>query len=115
MKNFQIQRLNAQVDDDYFQRHEIKKLRNKSTVRDLHSFVTHNTGTPFYTLQVRIVIKYVHLSGHCCCVCYYGLLFENSTKSSKYGTFNIRVVIQVYISEAHMRVQFLTRHRPQEV
>ena len=33
----------------------MRKLRNSSTVRDLHSFVTHNTGTPFCTLQVHII------------------------------------------------------------
>ncbi|KAL5260084.1 hypothetical protein ACHWQZ_G010269 [Mnemiopsis leidyi] len=46
-----IERLNAHVDDEFFRRQEMRKLRNSSTVRDLHSFVTHNTGTPFCTLQ----------------------------------------------------------------
>ena len=45
------ERLNMEITDDFFRRTAIKPLNGSSEIRTLESFVTHNTGSPFCTLQ----------------------------------------------------------------
>ena len=47
-------RLEGQVSPDFFEKRALRDVKMGFNVRHLHSFVTHNTESPFSTLQVYL-------------------------------------------------------------